>query len=138
MAEGMVNVKVITPDGVSLEETAEFVRFNTKSGEVGILESHSSLATQLSPGALFIRKSVSEEEVYFLSSGYAHVRNNELSILTPYLERQSDIDKKRAKGSQERAKEHLYLPQGSDVDRNRALLSMLRSQERLFVSAQKR
>ncbi len=139
MVEDTFKLKVVTPDGISLEETAEFVQFNSTSGEVGILESHSELATQVKPGALVVRKSETDQTVYFIASGYAHVRNNEVSILTPYLEKQSDIDKSRAKESQKRAEERLYAPftEESNINRSRALLAMLRSQERLFVKAQK-
>jgi F-type H+-transporting ATPase subunit epsilon len=140
MAEDTFKVKVVTPEGISLEESAEFVSFNSMSGQVGVLESHSELATQLKPGALVVRKSNSEETTYFVASGYAHVRNNELSILTPYLETQSDIDESRAKEAKQRAEKHLYASSGEDsssVDRGRALLAMLRSEERLFVKSQK-
>ena len=135
MAEEKFKIKVVTPEGIKLYDIVEFVSFNSETGEVGVLASHTSLGTKLKPGRLLLKKGDSDSISYFVASGYAHIRDHELSILTPYIESCEDIDMPRAEEAKVRAEKRLKSDE-SNVDRGRALLAMLRAQERLFVKAQ--
>ncbi|RAP33359.1 ATP synthase F1 subunit epsilon [Candidatus Marinamargulisbacteria bacterium SCGC AG-439-L15] len=101
-----IEIKVVTPKGVSLTDTAYFAKVPGVVGEIGIYPNHSATLAQLKTGEFEIKKD-GHIDHFFLSDGMAHITENTLTVLTPYLEKVSEIDIKRAKAAKERAEKQL-------------------------------
>ena len=129
-----VTLKVVTPDGIALETEIEFARFPGKSGELGIYPNHSATLSELKEGFITLTKDSGQKEFYFIKKGYAHIRPEEVLLITPFIEKQDEIDKERAEKSLKRASERLTDSQNNqDIDSERARQSKLRASERLHT-----
>lgn len=116
-------LKVVTPDGVKLEDLVTFIKLPGMTGELGILPGHSPLLARLVPGEVLIRKTKNIHDFYFIASGTVQVIRDNALILTPYLEHINDIDIARAERALHRAKERLTgKKDGINLDRARAAL----------------
>lgn len=87
-------------DIVSAEESlfsglVEMVIVTGVEGELGLSYGHAQLLTALKPGPARIIKSGGEEEVLFLSGGYAEVQPNSINILADVAEREIGGEKHR-------------------------------------------
>ena len=124
-----VTLKVVTPDGIALETEIEFARFPGKSGELGIYPNHSATLSELKKeGFITLTKDSGENEFYFIKKGYAHIRPDQVLLITPFIEKQDEIDKDRAEKSLKRASERLDESQSNqNIDSERARQAKLRA-----------
>ena len=131
--ENTVTLKVVTPEGIALEEEMEFGRFPGKAGELGVYPSHSATLTELKEGFITV-KTEKSTDYFFISKGYLHIRPDHVLLMTPTIERQTEIDKERAESSKKRAEERLNPhSDASTLDKDRARQSLLRAEERLHT-----
>lgn len=124
-------LRVVTPEGSVLDERATFVKFNATGGEIGILPNHSPLLAKIQPGELEVR-SGERTTHYLITSGIAEVMQDEVTILTPYLEHGTDIDLDRAKSAEKRAMKRLNT-RPSDTDISRATDALARAKSRIYL-----
>jgi len=82
---------VVTPERAVLDETADFVALPLYDGELGVLPSRAPLIGRLGYGELRIRRGTSVER-YFVDGGFAQVRGNVVTVLTPRAVRAEEID----------------------------------------------
>jgi len=82
MAEKELNLKIITPKGIELDDTCETVTLNTIDGKIGILPMHIPLITVLKKGRL---KFLKENKEIFLQidGGIAKIKDNIVTVITP-------------------------------------------------------
>lgn len=97
-----LNLKIVTPEGISFEEEVDEVVVTTSDGEIGILPFHANLVTQIVAGQLLVKNS-GKEILMATGSGLLEMTNNTLSILTDLAEKAEDIDEKLAEESRKRA-----------------------------------
>jgi F-type H+-transporting ATPase subunit epsilon len=74
-----------------LDEPADFVALPMYDGELGVLPGRASLIGRLGYGELRLRRG-NEIKRYFLDSGFAQIRNNIVTVLTPRAVRAEEID----------------------------------------------
>jgi F-type H+-transporting ATPase subunit epsilon len=129
-----LNLEVVTPDRVLLKREVEMVVLPGTQGEFGVLPGHVPFLSGIVPGEL--RYTAGSERGYVaLSSGFAEVYNNNVSVLVDAAEKAGDIDTERARKALSRAKERLNLDRSSkDVDFLRAEGSMKRAMARIKVA----
>ena len=81
MADGKTfPTAVITPEGIVTEADVDAVKFPAHDGLMGVLTHRAPILTKLGTGALTLEAS-SGDTVYFISGGYAQMKNNILTIL---------------------------------------------------------
>jgi F-type H+-transporting ATPase subunit epsilon len=82
---------VVTPERAVLDETADFVSLPMYDGELGVLPGRAPLVGRLGYGELRIRRG-DRTERYFIDGGFAQIRNNAVTVLTPRALRPEAID----------------------------------------------
>jgi F-type H+-transporting ATPase subunit epsilon len=128
-----LHLEVVTPARVVLEKDVDSVVAPGSEGEFGVLPGHVSFLSGIVPGELRYAAG-SEKETLALSSGFAEVFKNKVSILVDAAERASEIDADRARKAMERAKERLARDRSDkDIDFARAEAALRRAVARLKI-----
>jgi len=130
-----VNLEVVTPARVVLRREVDMVVLPGSEGEFGVLPGHMAFLSGILPGEL--RYTAGSEKGYVsLSSGFAEVFDNKVSVLVDAAEKAGDIDLERAKRAIERAKERLSQDRSKkEIDFSRADSAIRRAMVRLKIAA---
>lgn len=86
-----LNVRVITPEGVALEEEVDGVVATAYDGEFGILPGHAPMMVVLGIGEFRIRQG-ERYEWYVIGEGFLHVIDDVVTVLTPFAQAAHEID----------------------------------------------
>jgi F-type H+-transporting ATPase subunit epsilon len=86
---------VVTPERTILDTAADSVIVPMYDGELGVLPGRAALIGRLGPGELRTRRG-NEIERFFVDGGFAQVRDNVVTVLTPRAQKAADIDQKAA------------------------------------------
>ncbi len=73
---------VVTPEKAVLDEPAEFVALPMYDGELGVLPGRAPLIGRLGPGELRLQQHGAPRRL-FVDGGFAQVRSNVVTVLTP-------------------------------------------------------
>jgi F-type H+-transporting ATPase subunit epsilon len=132
MAEGTIDLTVVTPERAVVHEEVEELQIPGAEGYLGVLPGHARLFSELKVGELAYRKG---NQWTFLSVawGFVEVLSNQVRILAETAERAHEIDVERATRAKQRAEERIARG-GDDVDYNRALIALERALIRIQVS----
>src|SRR4051794_11590442 len=112
---------VVTPERAVLDEAADFVALPMYDGELGVLPGRAPLIGRLGFGELRTRRGGAVRR-YYVDGGFAQVRNNVVTVLTPRAVRAEDINT----GEAQRALEAALAPAPTPE----AQAGQLKSQER--------
>lgn len=137
-----LTVRVITPERIVADTTAQSVRIPGTDGSIGILPRHARMIAALDAGLVLLRKGPGVEEALFVSGGFADVRDDTVRILTSAGEHATEIDLERAKAAEQRARQRIDEAlrrgaQDSAVDFARADAALRRSLMRIRVYSQR-
>ncbi len=88
--------QLITPEGAMLDVHADQVVFTAHDGEVGILLNRAPLLCKLGIGEMRVTTEQGTQRFY-VDGGFAHVIDNEVTILTECALAAEDIDPAEAK-----------------------------------------
>ena len=97
-----LQLKIVTPEKVSVDEPVDMVTLTSSDGELGILPHHANLMAKLEPGELRIKKG-GKTEILATGDGFIQVANNTLTILTDLAENVEEIDEKAVEDARKRA-----------------------------------
>lgn len=115
-----MNLKLITPEKIVIEEEIDQVTVPTSSGQITILPKHVNLVTQVIPGEM-ITKYKGKETYLAITSGFLEVQNDEVSVLLDYAVRAEHIEVEKAIEAQKRAEAAMKKAQETASDRDFAL-----------------
>src|SRR5581483_758165 len=101
-----LQLKIVTPEKLIIDEMVEMVTLPSSEGELGILPHHASLMAKLVPGALRIKKN-GKEEVLAAAGGFIQMTGNTLTILTDLAVGEKEIDEKAVEQAKMRAEKAL-------------------------------
>jgi len=87
--------RLISPEQVVLDAQAQFVVLPAHDGQIGIGPNRAPLVCKLGIGAIRVDAPDGSRH-YFVDGGFARVRGNELSILTPKAVPDDQIDRAAA------------------------------------------
>ncbi len=130
---GALTLRVITPDRIALDTQVQSVRVPGADGQIGILPRHAAMVAELDPGVLRYRAE-GQEQVLFISGGFAEVRGETVRVVTEAGERAEEIDETRARAAEARARERLVAGRaasGEPIDELRAEAALRRAMMRL-------
>src|SRR5712692_7845651 len=82
---------LVTPERAVLDEPVDFVALPMYDGELGVLPGRAPLIGRLGYGELRIRHGATTRR-FFVNGGFAQVRSNVVTVLTPRALRGEDID----------------------------------------------
>ena len=77
----MYQLEVVTPKGIVFQGEVEQTVINTSDGEIGILENHMLLLTNVVPGKLRIERSEEEPIEFAVTYGTIDVRGDRVIVL---------------------------------------------------------
>ena len=96
-----LNVRVITPDKVIWDATAEELILPSSTGQIGILTDHAPLLTALDIGVMRLKTETGWVSI-ILMEGFAEVEDNKVTILCNGAEEGSSIDPSTAQSELEK------------------------------------
>jgi F-type H+-transporting ATPase subunit epsilon len=130
---GKLFLEVVTPARVVVSRDADIVVAPGSEGEFGVLPGHVTFLTGIVPGELRYNAG-SESESLAVTTGFAEVSGNKVSVLVDAAEKASEIDPDRAKRAMERAKERLSMDRSlKEINFMRAEAALKRAVARLKV-----
>jgi F-type H+-transporting ATPase subunit epsilon len=132
---GTLQLEIVTPEKIVVSREVDSVVAPGSLGEFGVLEGHVPFLTGIQPGEL--RYAAGSESVHLaVTSGFAEVSQNKVSILVDAAERFEEIDIDRARRAMERARERLSKDRGTnkDIDFMRAEVALKRAVARIKVA----
>jgi F-type H+-transporting ATPase subunit epsilon len=101
-----LRLELVTPEGRTLSQEADFVIAPGIDGELGVLPHHVPLLTPLATGEVVVRNDGHEDRL-FVSGGFLEVLPDRVVILADAAERAENIDEARAEEARKRAEELL-------------------------------
>jgi F-type H+-transporting ATPase subunit epsilon len=107
---------VVTPERAVLDEAADFVALPMYDGELGVLRGRAPLIGRLGYGELRIRHGTATRR-FFVDGGFAQVRSNVVTVLTPRAIRGEDIDVRAATQTLEAPVATTPSPEGQEAQR---------------------
>jgi F-type H+-transporting ATPase subunit epsilon len=81
---------VVTPERALLDEQTDFVALPMHDGELGVLPGRAPLIGRLGYGELRIGQG-DDARLFYIDGGFAQVRNNVVTVLTPRAYKAEDI-----------------------------------------------
>jgi F-type H+-transporting ATPase subunit epsilon len=129
---GTLFLEVVTPEGVLASQEVDMVVAPGTEGEFGILPGHINFLSGIVPGELRFYYGDKSEHIA-VSSGFAEVSNNRVSIIVDTAEKAVDIDVERARRAMERARERMEKEK-DPADFLRAEVALKRAISRIKVA----
>jgi F-type H+-transporting ATPase subunit epsilon len=126
-----LKLKIIDLDGVYFSNDVDLVNVVTSSGNLTILANHLPLISNIKISHLYIK----EDGVitkFAIAGGTLFVSETECKIITPAIEKDSEIDFTRAIKAKERAEERIAM-NSDDIDLKRAEISLKKALNRLSL-----
>lgn len=136
MSSNKLNLKIISPEKILIDEQVDAVYSLAVDGEFGILPGHIPYMTALDIG---VSKYVQGDKTEYISTigGILQVENNNVSILSDAAELGEEIDLTRAKAAKERAEARLGTAT-KDIDVDRAQAALARAAVRIKAASKGR
>ena len=127
-----LTLEIVTPDHAVVSERVDEIQVPGAEGAFGVLPGHTPLLATLQVGELWYRQGQDVSHVA-VSSGFAEVLPDRVTVLAEVAEPAKEIDVPRAEAAQERARNRLDRPV-PDMDFDRVHLAMKKSLVRLQVA----
>jgi F-type H+-transporting ATPase subunit epsilon len=121
---------IVTPERAVLDEAVDFVALPMYDGELGVLPGRAPLIGRLGAGELRVRRGAQTTR-YFIDGGFAQVRSNTVTVLTPRAARAEEIDAAAARKSLDEA----LKPASGDVALAAARKAQDRARAQLRIAA---
>ncbi len=98
-------LKIVTPEGIALEEEVMKVTLPVEEGEVTILPEHMSYIGSLEAGEVILTHADDSQAFFAVSGGFVEFDHDTLTVLADTAERAETIDIERAEAAKKRAEE---------------------------------
>jgi F-type H+-transporting ATPase subunit epsilon len=105
-----VQCVIVTPERAVLDESVDFVALPMFDGELGVLPGRSPLVGRLGFGEMRTRSGQNTRHFY-VDGGFAQVRDNVVTVLTPRALRAEEINSAAATEALEKAKRVAHTPE---------------------------
>jgi len=130
---GRLFLEIVTPEKIVVSQEVDSVVAPGTDGEFGVLPGHLHFLTGIVPGELRYNTGAGKESMA-VTTGFAEVSNDKVSILVDAAEKTSEIDAERARQAMERARERLGKDRKSEgIDTLRAEEALIRAIVRMRV-----
>ena len=130
------SLKIVTPDGVQFDGTAEELTVRTTNGDVGILAGHINFVAALGMGEAMVLTG-GRRRYGACIGGMVSVVDGNVTLLPTTFEWSEDIDRRRAEASQQRAKNVIDSKDASDTQILMAQARLKRALVRQGVASRK-
>ena len=135
MAEtNTMQLEVVTPERLVVNDTAEYIEIPGKTGYLGVLPGHAPLITELAVGEISYRNG-NQTKRLAVAWGFAEVLQDKVTILAETAEKAEEIDAARAEAAKKRAEAELEKA-GAEGNKD-AQAALQRANARLEVAGKK-
>src|ERR1700710_2671274 len=110
---GLLQVRLVTPDRVLLDATAEAVELPSMSGYLEALYGHAPLLAELGAGEVRLHGGTSGDQKFFVAWGFVEVLPERVTILAETALKPSEIDRSEAQQQIQQA-DKLWSEAGDD------------------------
>ncbi len=110
---GLMQVRLVTPERVLLDATATGVELPSVSGYLEALYGAAPLLAELGAGEVRLHGGSAGEQVFFVAWGFVEVLPERVTILAEQALKPSEIDVSEVEGEQQHAQE-LWAQAGDD------------------------
>jgi F-type H+-transporting ATPase subunit epsilon len=132
---GLLTVRLVTPDRVLLDATAEAVELPSMSGYLEALYGHAPLLAELGAGEVRLHGGTSGDQKFFVAWGFVEVLPERVTILAETALHPNEIDLNEAR--QELAEgEKLWNEAGDDGEKYDEANALTRQAEEKIASAE--
>ena len=114
MPDRTLQCVIVTPERAVLDAAADFVALPLFDGELGVLPGRAALVGRLGFGELRVRQG-EQTRRYYVDGGFAQVRANVVTVLTPRALKAEEIDVHAATQALEAAHAPAATPDAQDA-----------------------
>ena len=133
----LLAVRLVTPDRVLLDATAEAVELPSMSGYLEALYGHAPLLAELGAGEVRLHGGSAGEQRFFVAWGFVEVLPERVTILAETALHPEEIDVAKAEGEIKDA-ERLWAEAGDDGEKYDAANAEARQAEEKLASSRNR
>lgn len=137
MSDKKIELKIVTPEKILLQETVEGVTFPTVEGEITVLPDHLPIIAAIKPGELKIKKD-GKEKFLSITRGVLEVDGKTITLLTDAAETVETIDEKRAEQAKQRAEEIMSKTRKDEEGYTEAVAELERALSRLKIARKRK
>ena len=134
---GLLAVRLVSPDRMLLEATAEAVELPSSSGYLEALYGAAPLLAELGAGEVRLHGGSSGEQKFFVAWGFAEVLPERVTILAEIALRPEEIDQAEARRELEEG-DKMWHEAGDDATKYDYANAMTRQAEEKLASAEGR
>jgi F-type H+-transporting ATPase subunit epsilon len=132
---GLLTVRLVTPDRILVDATAEAVELPSMSGYLETLYGAAPLLAELGAGEVRLHGGNSGDQKFFVAWGFAEVLPERVTILAETALRPSEIDRSEAQKELQEG-EKLWQEAGDDGEKYDEANAMTRQAEEKIASAE--
>jgi len=132
---GLLTVRLVTPDRVLLDATAEAVELPSMSGYLEALYGHAPLLAELGAGEVRLHGGTSGDQVFFVAWGFVEVLPERVTILAETALHPNEIDVPEAEAELKHGND-LWNEAGDDGEKYDEANAVIRTAEEKIASAQ--
>ena len=92
MADNQLQVRLVTPERILVDQTADAVELPSKSGYMEVLYGHAPLLAELGVGEVRLHGGSSGDQKYFVVWGFVEVLPDRVTILAQSAVKPEEID----------------------------------------------
>ncbi len=134
---GLLSVRLVTPDRVLLDATAEAVELPSMSGYLEALYGHAPLLSELGAGEVRLHGGTSGDQKFFVAWGFVEVLPERVTILAETALHPNEIDVNQARQELAEA-EKIWNEAGDDGEKYDEANAITRQAEEKIASAEGR
>jgi F-type H+-transporting ATPase subunit epsilon len=132
---GLLTVRLVTPDRVLLDATAEAVELPAMSGYIEALYGHAPLLGELGAGEVRLHGGTSGDQKFFVAWGFVEVLPERVTILAETALHPNEINPAEARQELQEG-ERLWQQAGDDGDKYDEANAVTRRAEEKLASAE--
>ncbi len=133
MADKLIKINVVSPEGSVYAGDAKLVVLRGAEGELGISAGHTQLLTSVAPGPLRIVLADDKEDILFVAGGILEVQPEQIIILADVAERGMDLNEAAAEETKQKAEKLLKDSSLDKVSVSEAQMMLIEAEARLRV-----
>lgn len=92
MADSQLRIRLVTPDRILVDQTADAVEIPGKSGYFEVLYGHTPLLSAIGAGEVRIHGGEAGDQRYVVARGFAEVLPDRVTILAEVAQKPEEID----------------------------------------------
>jgi F-type H+-transporting ATPase subunit epsilon len=130
-----LTVRLVTPDRILVDQTADAVEVPSKSGYFEVLYGHAPLLAELGPGEVRLHGGEGGDQRFNVARGFVEVLPERVTILAESAQKPEEIDVSAAQSELQEGQK-LWSDAGEDAEKYQEANEIIREAESQLESAQ--